>query len=305
MEPDRWAEERRRGMTIDLGYAWTSLPSGEELAFVDVPGHQRFIGNMLAGLGPAPAVLFVVAADEGWRRQSAEHLAAVDALGITHGLVVVTRSDLAEPGTALAQAAEQVEASSLAGSPAVAVSARTGRGMDELRAAMDSLVASLPRADPDGRIRLWVDRSFSIRGSGTVVTGTLGSGTVRLGDDLLVHRASGATLRATVRGVQSLEQAREAVSGVARVALNLRGVGVDDVARGDALLTPDAWHVTTTVDVQVTTAAPRGATSPQADSDRLPAHVMVHVGTLAVEARVRPLGPGAVRLGLPEPLPLS
>ena len=101
MEPDRWAEERRRGMTIDLGYAWTSLPSGEELAFVDVPGHQRFIGNMLAGLGPAPAVMFVVAADEGWRRQSAEHLAAVDALGLQHGLLAVTRSDLADPGPAL------------------------------------------------------------------------------------------------------------------------------------------------------------------------------------------------------------
>ncbi|HET7802516.1 MAG TPA: GTP-binding protein, partial [Humibacillus xanthopallidus] len=104
IEPDRWAEEHRRGMTIDLGYAWTTLASGVEVAFVDVPGHERFIGNMLAGLGPAPAVVLVVAADEGWRRQSAEHLAAVDALGISHGLLVVTRSDLADPGPAVAQA---------------------------------------------------------------------------------------------------------------------------------------------------------------------------------------------------------
>jgi selenocysteine-specific elongation factor len=100
MEPDRWAEERRRGMTIDLGYAWTTLPSGAVLGFVDVPGHARFIGNMLAGLGPAPAVLVVVAADEGWRQQSAEHLAAVDALGLTTGLLAVTRSDLPDPGPA-------------------------------------------------------------------------------------------------------------------------------------------------------------------------------------------------------------
>src|SRR4051794_38425496 len=100
MEPDRWAEERRRGMTIDLGYAWTQLASGAEIAFVDVPGHQRFIANMLAGLGPAPAVLFVVAADEGWARQSEEHLAAADALGIEHALLAVTRSDLADPAPA-------------------------------------------------------------------------------------------------------------------------------------------------------------------------------------------------------------
>jgi Selenocysteine-specific translation elongation factor len=250
-EPDRWAEERRRGLTIDLGYAWTTLDSGEQVAFVDVPGHQRFIGNMLAGLGPAPAVLLVVAADEGWRRQSAEHLAAVDALGISHGLVVVTRSDLADPGPALAQAGEQVRTTSLAGSRALAVSARTGQGIDDLRAALDDLVASLPAPDRGGRTRLWVDRSFSIRGSGTVVTGTLGAGTIRVGDDLVVHRGSGVTHRVTVRGLQSLEQTRDAVSGVARVGVNLRGVGVDDIARGDALLTPAAWHLTRTLDARL------------------------------------------------------
>ena len=125
MEPDRWAEERRRGMTIDLGFAWTSLPgrtADELLAFVDVPGHQRFIGNMLAGLGPAPAVLLVVAADEGWREQSAEHLAAVDALDVRHGLVAVTRSDLADPSIALTQARRHAAASSLGEVEAVAVS---------------------------------------------------------------------------------------------------------------------------------------------------------------------------------------
>src|SRR3954467_6326516 len=115
IEPDRWAEEHRPGLTIDPGYAWTTLPSGEQVAFVDVPGHERFIGNMLAGLGPAPAVLLVVAADEGWRRQSEEHLAAVDALGLDRGLLVVTRSDLADPAPALAEARGRVSRSSLAG----------------------------------------------------------------------------------------------------------------------------------------------------------------------------------------------
>src|SRR5277367_5714991 len=113
MEPDRWAEEQRRGMTIDLGYVWMLLASGERLAFVDVPGHARFVPNMLAGVGPVPAVLFVVAADGGWMPQSAEHLAVVDALGIRSGLLVITRSDLADPGPALAQASAELSRSSL------------------------------------------------------------------------------------------------------------------------------------------------------------------------------------------------
>ncbi len=142
IEPDRWEEEHRRGLTIDLGYAWTTLPSGEEVAFVDVPGHQRFIGNMLAGLGPAPAVVFVVAADEGWRQQSGEHLAAIDALGLRHGLVVVTRSDLADPAPARHEALARVSRTSLAGCASVAVSARTGEGLDELLAAIRAALAT-------------------------------------------------------------------------------------------------------------------------------------------------------------------
>ena len=177
MEPDRWAEERRRGMTIDLGYAWTSLPSGETLAFVDVPGHQRFIGNMLAGLGPAPAVMIVVAADEGWREQSTEHLAAATALGIRDGLLVVTRSDLADPADALAESRRHLAASTIADAESVAVSGATGAGLAELRAALDRLVARLPPPSVQERVRLWVDRAFTIRGAGTVVTGTLGAGT--------------------------------------------------------------------------------------------------------------------------------
>ena len=218
-EPDRWAEERRRGLTIDLGYAWTTLDSGERVAFVDVPGHQRFIGNMLAGLGPAPAVLFVVAADEGWRRQSQEHLAAVTALGLRHGILAVTRSDRADPGPALAEARAQLAASSLGEVAAVAVSGTTGSGMDELRQLLDDLVSHLPTPDRAARVRLWVDRSFTIRGSGTVVTGTLGAGTIRGGDTLELR---GEPVR--VRALQSLGQDHQQVQAVARVAVNLRQV---------------------------------------------------------------------------------
>ncbi|MDF2143853.1 selenocysteine-specific translation elongation factor [Knoellia sp. p5-6-4] len=288
IEPDRWEEEHRRGLTIDLGYAWTTLPSGEQVAFVDVPGHQRFIGNMLAGLGPAPAVVFVVAADEGWRQQSGEHLAAVDALGLRHGLLVVTRSDLADPAATLADARERLAASSLGHCAAVAVSARTGEGMPQLRAALDRLVASMPAPDPTARVRLWVDRAFSIKGSGTVVTGTLGEGTIRVGDELEVDGR-----RVRVRGLQSLERPRESVAPVARVAVNLRGVGTDEVARGSVLVASGAWPTTAVVDVRLGT-----------DPRDLPARAMLHVGTAAHEVRVRPLAGDVARLTLPVALPL-
>src|SRR5215813_5381038 len=148
MEPDRWAEEKRRGMTIDLGYAWMTLASGQRLAFVDVPGHARFVSNMLAGVGPVPALRFVVAADGGWMPQSAEHLAAIDALGISHGVLAVTRADLADPSRAMAQATLQLRRSSLGEVRAVAVSAVTGTGLPDLVSALGDLASQLPQPDP-------------------------------------------------------------------------------------------------------------------------------------------------------------
>ncbi len=289
MEPDRWAEERRRGMTIDLGYAWTTLPSGDTFAFVDVPGHQRFIGNMLAGLGPAPAVMMTVAADEGWREQSTEHLAAADALRIRHGLVVVTRADLADPGAALTESRRRVADSSLAGVEAVAVSGRTGAGLDDLRAALGRLAATLPEPVTTGRVRLWIDRSFTIRGSGTVVTGTLGTGTVSVGDDVELNGR-----RARIRGLQSLGADRSTVPAVARVAVNLRGVPREAAGRGDALLTPGGWRSTSVIDVRF-----------EQDCTDLSAELVLYVGTAAVPARLRPLDERTARLTLGQPLPLQ
>jgi selenocysteine-specific elongation factor len=288
MEPDRWAEERRRGMTIDLGYAWTSLPSGSVLGFVDVPGHARFIGNMLAGLGPAPAVLFVVAADEGWRRQSTEHLAAVDALGLTAGVLAVTRSDLADPGPATAEALARLADSSLGAVEAVAVSGATGSGVEDLRQALDRLVRDQAAPDVSLPVRLWVDRAFTVRGSGTVVTGTLSAGTLRVGDELLLH---GRAVR--VRALQSLGQPYDEVAAVARVAVNLRGVERGDVERGDALLAPGAWAAVETVDVRLSQ-----------DPRDLPAELLLHMGSTTVAARLRPLGTDTARLLLRRPLPV-
>jgi selenocysteine-specific elongation factor len=291
MEPDRWAQERLRGMTIDLGFAWTALPSGEVIAFVDVPGHERFVPNMLAGVGPVPAALVVVAADSGWMPQSAEHLAALDALGVRAGLLAVTRADLADPAPAMGQALAEIGSTSLGAVEAVAVSGVTGAGLDELRAALDRLVARLPAPDTAAPVRLWVDRSFTIRGAGTVVTGTLGAGTLCCDDEL---ELAGVGRRVTVRGLQSLGAAAPRVAAVARVAVNLRGVDRHGVGRGDALVTPGRFHLTDLLDVRLTG-------DPVAT---LPATVTLHIGSAAVSAQVRPLGPDTARLRLDRPLPL-
>ena len=285
MEPDRWAEERRRGMTIELGFAWTTLASGAEVAFVDVPGHERFVTTMLAGVGPVPAVLLVVAADEGWMPQSAEHVDALTALGVRHGLLVVTRSDLLDPELARDDARAHLRGTPLAEIPAVCVSAATGQNMDALRVALDDLVAALPVPDLGADVRLWVDRSFTIRGAGTVVTGTLPAGRLSVDDGLELMSADDIARRMTVRGLQSLGAQRERVTGVARVAVNLRGVPREAVARGDVLLTPGAWLPTRELDVRL--AGVRGSAP---DPTEFPEQLTLHVGSAAVEARVRPLG---------------
>ncbi len=336
-EPDRWAEEQRRGMTIDLGFGWLTLPSGDEIAFVDVPGHERFVPNMLAGAGPVPAIMFVVAADEGWKPQSAEHLAVIDALGIRSGLLVVTKSDLADPAAVIEQATDHIAGTSLGAVPAVAVSALTGSGIPDLLSALDVLCKQLPEPDFSAAVRIWIDRGFTISGSGTVVTGTLPAGTVHRGDELVLAPAMRPV---TVREVQALGAPSPAVSGTARVALNLRGVSKDIVRRGMALVQAGRWTLTDCVDVRLRPAcvrppsrggprphslpaphsppsqpAPAGVSAQPgaAGGDQaaaggpaaaLPRTVTVHVGAARGVARVRVLGPDLARLSLADPLPL-
>ncbi|TFV67613.1 UNVERIFIED_ORG: selenocysteine-specific translation elongation factor [Bacillus sp. AZ43] len=289
MEPDRWLEERRRGLTIDLGFAWTTLRSGRRLAVVDVPGHEKFVGNMLAGVGSVPAALLVVAADDGWSAQTAEHVAVLDALGVRHALLAVTKADLADPAPVAADARERLAATSMGDVPAVAVSAVTGAGVAELGAALEALLAGLPPADPDAPVRLWIDRAFTIRGAGTVVTGTLAAGSVATGDRLLLGDDE-----VVVRRIQSLGAPVERATATARVALNLRNVAVEDLSRGAALLTPGAFRSAIEIDVTLT-AEPEG---------RLPAEPVVHVGSATVGARLRPLDGLVVRLRLATALPL-
>ncbi|MDU2058536.1 MAG: selenocysteine-specific translation elongation factor, partial [Dermabacter sp.] len=300
IETDRWEEEQRRGLTIDLGFAWCTLPSGREVSFVDVPGHERFIGNMLAGLGPVPIVLFVVAADEGWSAQSSDHRDAVKALGISHGIIVITRADRAPERVeaVIDEARRELAETGLADAPACGVSGVTGEGIDELKRVLDELVASVAAASPHENVRLWIDRSFTIDGAGTVVTGTLGAGTVRPGDDLtLVSTRHGAAEPRTVsvRGVQSRGTREDVVEPVSRAALNLRQIPASDIHRGDVLLTPGAFHLTRVVDVR----------SVSGDSlEDVPRATTIHVGSAAVTSRVRPLGADHARLTFDLPLPL-
>jgi selenocysteine-specific elongation factor len=291
MEPDRWEEERRRGLTIDLGFVWMRGAHGP-IAFVDVPGHEKFVGNMLAGVGPVPAVLFVVAADEGWMPQSAEHLTALDALAVRHGLLAVTKADLMEPELAAEEALAEIGRTSLGEVPWVAVSARTGEGLEPLRAALDDLTARLPASDATAPTRLWVDRAFTIRGAGLVVTGTLAAGRIVLGETLELARTG---KRFVVREIQSMNEHVDEATGVARVALNLRGARRGDIERGDALLTVGTFRCTPVADVRTRLCLP----------DDLPPQILAHIGSATVDCRVRPLGADTARLTFSEALPLK
>ncbi|GAA2452877.1 selenocysteine-specific translation elongation factor [Actinomadura vinacea] len=286
----------RRGLSLDLGFAWTTLPSGERLAFVDVPGHERFVTTMLAGVGSVPAVLLAVAADEGWMPQTGEHLAAIDGLGVRHGVLAITRSDLADPTLALRQARERVAGTSLRGVEAVTVSAVTGQGLDGLAAALDRLAARLPVPDGTAPVRLWVDRVLAGAGGrtadGAAVTGTLAAGTVAVGDELILT-PSGE--RARVRGIESAREPLDRVSGVARVALVLGGVPRERLGRGMALVGPGRWTHTTSVDVRTRSGEATG---------RLPRRLILHIGSAAVPVGLRPLGPDTARLTLNARLPL-
>ncbi|HEV2237866.1 MAG TPA: selenocysteine-specific translation elongation factor, partial [Ktedonobacterales bacterium] len=283
MDPDRLAEEKARGMTIDLGFAWLTLPSGREAGIVDVPGHESFIRNMLAGVGGIDVALLVVAADEGVMPQTDEHLAILDLLRVRSGVVALTKRDLVDDEwleLVREEVRERLAGTTLAGAPIIPCSATTRAGLDDLVAALDAALAVEPDRAPVGGARLPVDRVFSMTGFGTVVTGTLLDGPLRLGQEveLLPRR-----LRARVRGLQSHKHAVELAQPGNRVAVNLAGVTTHDVRRGDVLAgqVPLARvAVTSAFDAQITVlgAAPRPLTQQ--------AEVSVYSGAAEVMARV-------------------
>jgi len=305
-DPDRLEEEKARGLTIDLGFAGAKLPSGRGISFIDVPGHVRFLKNMLAGVGGVDACIFVVAATEGWKPQSEEHLRILSLLGIRHGIVALTKvGHVDDELVTIAQMeiADRTEGTFLGDAPIVPVDAIDGHGMDDLMTALDQLLDVTPTARDDKKPRLWIDRVFAAKGAGTVVTGTLTGGMVRVEDELSVLPQNAAV---RVRGLQSQYADRTKVGPGNRVAANLSGVSHDQLRRGDVLVRPDDWHVTHTVDasLQVLESLDRPVT-------RRGAHLL-YLGSGEHPVRVRVLGPdaiepgatGAVRMHLPIGLPL-
>ena len=303
-DPDRWEEERRRGMTIDLGFAHTVLPDGEAISIIDVPGHVRFLRNMLAGVGAVDACIFVVAATEGWKPQSEEHLRILSLLGVQHGVVAMTMRDLVDDDTVVLrelEVADHLAGSFLDGAPIVAVSNTTRAGLDDLRGELARLVQLTPAAADSGRPRLWIDRVFSARGSGTVVTGTLTGGPVSVDDHLT---AGGHPVR--IRGIQSHDAPVERIGPGNRVALNLAGVDHEHLRRGDAVVRAEQWRPTRRVDSSLHVLASlghevtrRGAWTVHIGSGEFPASVRV----LGSEA-IPPGGTGNVRIHLHAEIPL-
>jgi len=303
IDPDRLAEEKAREMTIDLGFAWLTLPSGQVVSVVDVPGHERFIKNMLAGVGGIDAALLVVAADEGPMPQTREHLAILDLLGIDRGVIVLTKADMVdEEFLELATEAtrEATAGTTLADAPLIATAATTGQGLDALKAALDALLADTPPRASHGRPRLLVDRAFTITGFGTVVTGTLLDGTLAAGQEVeLLPRG----IRGRVRGVQTHQAKVSLALPGSRTAVNISGVAVEDVRRGDVLTLP-GWLVPThllDVRLRMTASAPILEQNDPVD---------LFIGASEVQGRVTLLGvdrleagdEGWVQLRLAEPV---
>jgi len=303
-DPDRFAEEKRRGLTIDLGFAHTALPSGAELSFIDVPGHVKFLRNMLAGVGGVTACVFVVAATEGWKPQSEEHLRILELLGIDSGIIALTKSDLVDDDLLeLAQmdVADHVAGTFLADAPVVAVSAITGLGLDDLRHELDTLVAGAVAVSDRGRPRLWIDRVFAAKGSGTVVTGTLTGGELAV-DQNVVAEGFPARIRALQTAGRSVDQ----IGPGNRVAVNLSGIDHHHLARGHAVVAPGQWRLTDRFDASV-----HVLDALDHDLSRRGAFV-AYIGSGEHAVRLRVLGTeslapgtdGFVRLFLPRVLPL-
>ncbi|HJX12322.1 MAG TPA: selenocysteine-specific translation elongation factor, partial [Dehalococcoidales bacterium] len=291
IDPDRLREEKERGMTIELGFAWLKLPSGREVGVVDVPGHERFVKNMLAGVGGIDLALLIVAANEGAMPQTREHLAILDIIGVRRGIVVITKKDLVDDellSLVRMEVEEIIAGTALAGAPVVAVSAVTGEGLPELLAVIDGLLETTqPRPDL-GRPRLPIDRVFTMAGSGTVVTGTLIDGTLSVGQEVEIVPAG---IKSRLRGLQTHRAKIETAEPGSRVAANLVGVNTSQLQRGDVVTRP-GWLVPTrlvTVKLSLISYLPRPL--------RHGAAVSFHTGAAETMARVRLLEADELRPG--------
>ena len=304
-DPDRWEEEKRRGLTIDLGFAFTQI-GDQQIGFIDVPGHVRFLRNMLAGIGGIDACMFVIAANEGWKPQTEEHLRILDAIGITTGLIVLTKTDLVD-AEALALTLDSVQrhvrSTFLEDAPVVQVSIHDSSTLDILRNTINGVITSLPPVVNTHRPRIWVDRAFAAKGSGTVITGTLTGSPLSLGDELVLQPSNTAV---KVRGIQSNGISLNTLESGNRCALNLTGIDHADVNRGDVAVVDGQWLGTNKFDASLQVLA----SIEHAVSKR--GSYMMYVGSREIKVVLHTIGStniqsgetGFIRVALPDTLPL-
>ena len=281
IDPDRLREEKERGMTIDLGFAWLQLPSGNETSIVDVPGHERFVNNMLAGVGGIDLALLVVAADESVMPQTREHLAILDLLRVERGLVAITKRDLVDEDwleLVIADVEETLEGTVLEDAAIYPVSAMTGEGLPELIGAIDAMLDDTPPKRDVGRPRLPIDRAFTISGFGTVVTGTLIDGKIETGQDAALVVAGKST---RIRGLQTHKKGQTEAQPGTRVAANIIGVSQDEVIRGEVLTTEGWLRPTDAMDVRLRVIPD----APHALRHNM--YITVHTGSSEVVGRLR------------------
>ncbi len=302
-DPDRWAEEKERGLTIDLGFAWTEI-DGLSVGFVDVPGHERFIKNMLAGMGALDVALLVVAADEGWMPQTEEHVAVLDGLGVEHGVVALSRIDLVDDELvelAAAEVLERTAGTTLQGWPVLPVAAPLGSGVAELRHSLATVLAKAGPAADMGRPRMWIDRAFVVGGAGLVVTGTLVDGSLEVGAEVQLWPAAAL---GRVRGLQSHEAAVERISPGNRTAVNLAGLDRSAALRGTMLAAPGTFRTSRRLLADLSSVR----AWPGAVTDRGAYHLHAGTGHWPVSIRLqgarRLEGRNAALVRLAEPVPL-
>lgn len=291
INPDRLKEEQKREMTIDLGFAWMTLADGEQMGIVDVPGHRDFIDNMLAGVGGIDAVIFVIAADEGIKPQTREHLAILNVLHIHTGIIALTKSDLVDAEW-LAMMREEVQkfiqGTILDKAPIIPVSAKTGTGIEQLKIELGKILTAIPPRQRDGHPRLPIDRVFTIAGFGTVVTGTLIDGDLKTGQEIEILPEG---VKGRIRGLQSQKQKEEIVYAGSRCAVNISGVDVAQIHRGDVLVLPGFYKTTCRFDAKLELLSAEGNSLKHADE------VKLFTGTTETVARVRLLGMDEVKPG--------
>mgnify|MGYP001192426137 FL=1 len=306
VDPDRWAEEKRRGLTIDLGFAKADRSDNGLVSFIDVPGHERFLKNMLAGVGAVDACLFVVDSSEGWKPQSEEHLHILNLLGVRRGLIALTKISLVDDDLreiVTLEIKDRLEGTFLESAPIIPVDSVTGIGIDSLLKELENMLEDTPVAEDHDRPRLWIDRVFTIKGTGTVVTGTLTGGSLKVNDEIVINPENFVT---KIRSLQSHDEQISNISPGSRVAINLANIDHRRIGRGSVITNPEQWFLASTFDAELDVLP-----NIEHEVSRRGAY-LAYIGTKEQFVKVRVLGgevitagsKGLIRVYMDEKLPL-